>query len=91
MVFDEASFWEHRSLGKKVSYHWFCNSLKFAVEICFRSIRLRVKEFFVRSLKAVSEFDSFVSLKDWKVLTFDSILSQLKSKVVGNGPEHLFD
>ena len=44
----------------------------------------------MRSLKAVSEFDSFVSLKDWKVLTIDSILSQLKPKVVGDGPEHFF-
>ena len=44
----------------------------------------------MRLLKAVSEFDSFVSSKDWKVLISDSIVKQLKLKVVGDGPEHLF-
>ena len=37
----------------------------------------------MRSLKAVSEFDSIVSSKDWKVLTVGSFLNQLKPKVVG--------
>ena len=42
-------------------------------------------------LKAVSEFDSVVSSKDWKVLISDSIVKQLKSKVVGDCPQHFSD
>ena len=44
----------------------------------------------MRSLKAVLEFDSFVSFKRLKGLIIDSILSQLKSQVVGDGSEHFF-
>ena len=40
----------------------------------------------MRSLKAVLEFDSLVSSKRLESLTIESILSQLKSKVVGELP-----
>ena len=45
----------------------------------------------MRSLKAVLELDSFVSSKRLESLTIDSILSQLKPKVVGDCPEHFSD
>ena len=44
----------------------------------------------MRLLKAVLEFDSLVSSKRLESLTIDSILSQLKFKVVGDCPEHFF-
>ena len=44
----------------------------------------------MRSLKAVLEFDSLVSLEGLESLIIDSILSQLKSKVVGDCPECFF-
>ena len=92
MTFGETSFRERKSLRKKVSYHLILQHFEVCpLRFCFRSIRFQLeKEVFVRSLKAVLEFDSFVSFKRLKSLIIDSILSQLKSQVVGDGSEHFF-
>ena len=92
VTFGETSFRERKSLRKKVSYHLVLQHfevcpLRFAFA---RSDFNWKKEVFVRSLKAVLEFDSFVSFKRLKSLIIDSILSQLKSQVVGDGFEHFF-